>query len=74
MLILAKIKTKQQTNSVTKMEDGTYNIKVKAQPINNKANIEIIKILSNYFDIPQSKITIQTGNTYKIKRVILEEK
>ncbi len=74
MVILAKIKTKQQTSSITQIEDGTYYIKVRAQPINNQANIEVIKTISNHFNIPQSKITIQTGKTSKMKRIILEEK
>ncbi len=73
MIIEAKVKTKQQTNSIIKMDDGTYKISVKALPDKNKANIEIIRILNEYFKIPQSQITIVSGRTTAIKRIKLGE-
>ena len=74
MIIDAKVKTKQQTNSIIKMDDGTYKISVKALPDKNKANIEIIDLLSKHFDTPKSQISIQTGKNSTKKRIILEEK
>lgn len=56
------------------MEDGIYKISVKALPDKNKANIQVIDLLSKHFDIPKSQITIQTGKTSTRKRIILEEK
>jgi len=67
MIIEAKVKTKQQTNSITKMDDGTYKISVKALPDKNKANIEIIDLLSKHFDTPKSQISIQSGKTLQRK-------
>jgi uncharacterized protein YggU (UPF0235/DUF167 family) len=72
MIIEIKVKTKQQENSITRMEDGTYKISVKALPDKNKANIEVINLISKHFDIPKSQISIQTGQTSTKKRIILE--
>ncbi len=74
MILDVKVKTKQQSNSITQVEDGTYKISVKALPDKNKANIQVIDILSKHFDIPKSQIIIQTGKTSTKKRIILEEK
>ncbi len=74
MIIWAKVKTKQQAQSIEKLEDGTYKISVKALPDKNKANAEVIAILSKHFGVPQSNISIQSGKTSTKKKIILEEK
>ena len=55
------------------MDDGTYTISVKVLPMKNKANMEVIKILSKHFNIPKSQIIIQSGKTSHIKKIILGE-
>ncbi len=74
MVIFVKVKTKQKEQSIEEMDDGTYNISVRALPDKNKANTEVISILSKYFEIPKSQIYIQSGKTSTRKKVILEEK
>lgn len=61
MIIETIVKTKQKTSKVEELEDGTYKIYVKASPIDGKANIEIVKLLSKYFKVPQSNINIKLG-------------
>jgi hypothetical protein len=70
MTIETIIKTKQKTSHIEKLENGTYKIYVKASPIEGKANIEIIKLLSKYFKVPQSNINIKLGK--KTGRKIIE--
>lgn len=72
MIIEIKVKTKQQRNSITQMEDGTYKISVKALPDKNQANLEVINLISKHFDIPKSQISIHSGKTSTKKRIILE--
>ena len=52
------------------MADGTIKIKLKSAPENNKANEELIILLSKTFNIPGEKIIILTGK--KAKRKIIE--
>jgi len=42
-------------------------IKIKAKPLNGKANTYLIKYLSKELDIPQSNFTIIKGKTSRIK-------
>lgn len=70
MTIETIIKTKQKTSHIEKLENGTYKIYVKSPPIEGKANIEIIKLLSKYFKVPQSNINIKLGK--KTGRKIIE--
>jgi uncharacterized protein len=71
MRISVTVKPNSRLDKIEKTENG-YNIHVRAAPIENKANIAVIKLLSKYFDIPKSRIAIISG--LKSKRKIIEIK
>lgn len=50
-------------------EKSYYIIKLKSLPKNNKANIELIKLLSKHFNVSQKNIKIKHGLTNKNKIV-----
>ena len=70
MIITAKVKTNAKTNEIIKTDDG-YTILIKAAPIENKANLAIIKLLAKEFKIPASKVIIKKGLSSKIKQIEL---
>ena len=71
MTISIKVKTKQQKSQVEKLEDSSYLVSVKALPDKNKANIEIINLLSEYFNVTKSQIEIKSGKTSSRKIVAI---
>lgn len=46
-------------------------IKLKAQPKDNEANIELIKFLSKFLKIPKTNIILLKGNRSKNKTLLL---
>ena len=56
------------------MADGTIKIKLKSAPENNKANEELIKLLSQYFQVSSKCITIKTGQTAALKIIKIQPK
>ncbi|MGI5897666.1 MAG: DUF167 domain-containing protein [Candidatus Dojkabacteria bacterium] len=72
MKIELNVKTQQKVSKVEMRDDGIMNVFVKSSPIENKANVEIIKLLSKYYDIPKSSISIKTGKKSKRKIVEIE--
>ena len=56
-------------NLITEMDDGTLRIKLTAAPVDNEANIKLIKLLSEHLDVAKSKIKIVSGLTSKNKIV-----
>jgi len=69
MKLTIKIKTGQKSSEIIK--DGEdYIVKVKSQPHENKANEELIKLISKFFKTPISNIKIKSGT--KSKRKIIE--
>lgn len=69
MKITIKAKPSAKQNSVEKLPDGTYLVRVKAQARDGKANTAVIEALSAHFDRPKSFITILRGQSGKTKLV-----
>ena len=51
------------------MSDGSIKIKLKSTPENNKANQELIELLSDFFNVKTQQIKILSGQTTRIKLV-----
>lgn len=71
MIITAKIKSNAKTEVISRIGDDLYLIQIKAAPIENKANLAIIKLLAKKFKIPTSHVIIKKGLTSKIKQIEL---
>ena len=69
-----KIKIKLHPNSskeeIKKINENNLEVWIKEKPVDNKANIELIKILKKYF---KKEIKIKSGFTYRNKIVEVEE-
>ena len=48
-------------------------VKVTAVPENGKANVALIKLLSTFFKVPKSKISVIRGATSRIKHLEIQE-
>ncbi|MBI2667392.1 DUF167 domain-containing protein [Candidatus Woesearchaeota archaeon] len=68
MIIKVKVKTNSKNNDIIK-EDDFYKVNIKSQPENNKANIELIKLLTRYF---KKKARIINGFKSREKLLSLE--
>lgn len=52
--------------------DGNFAIKVAAPALENKANLRIIELLSNYLGIAKSHISINKGEHAKRKEILIQ--
>ena len=69
MQIQCIVKPKSKVDQITVNADGSLRIKIKAQPVDGKANEYLVKYLSDLFDLPKSNIEIMSGFTNSHKRV-----
>lgn len=71
---MIKIKIKLHPNSskeeIKKINENNFEVWVKEKPIDNKANIELIKILKKYF---KRNIKIKSGLTSRNKIVEIDK-
>ena len=67
MKIFVKVKTGVKNESIEKLDDTHFIVSVKDRPISGKANIAVIKALSEFLDVAQSRINIVRGLTSRNK-------
>ena len=61
MKIFVKVKPGTKKEEVTKIDDAHFVVSVKAPPVEGKANEAIVRVLSDYFNIPKSHVQILKG-------------
>jgi uncharacterized protein (TIGR00251 family) len=65
-----KVKPRSKTEGVTKEIDGdVYVVRVKAPPVEGKANRAVLKLLAKHFGVPESRLRIVSGLSSKNKVV-----
>jgi hypothetical protein len=69
MLLRVKIKPNSARDEIIREADGTLKIKIKAQPVEGKANKYLVKYLSGILDIPTSKIQLIKGESSVFKTI-----
>ena len=67
MKISVKVKPQAKEDRVNKIGENQFAVWVKAKAIEGKANQAVIKLLSKYFDIAQSKIVLLRGERARDK-------
>jgi len=66
-IISVKVTPRAKTASILEDLEGNLKVKLKAPPINGRANIELIELLSNYYQVHKNKIQITKGLTSRQK-------
>ena len=76
MQLLCIIKPQSKIDSVKVNPDNSLRIKIKAPPVDGKANEYLVAYLSQVFNLPQKNIRIISGFTSSHKRIniVAEEK
>ncbi|MEO0280596.1 MAG: DUF167 domain-containing protein [candidate division WOR-3 bacterium] len=67
-----KVYPESKRDEIVKISENSFEIKVREKPQKGEANKKVIKILSDYFKVPESKIRIIKG--FKEKNKIFEIK
>jgi len=69
MKIAVKVKPNSKTESVEKADNGEYIVRVKAPPVEGRANEAVRNVLAGHFGVSKSRIVIKHGSSGKRKLV-----
>lgn len=72
LIIEVKVKPNSKIEEVVEKE-GFYEVKVTTAPIEGKANERMIKLLSEYFNVPKKAIDIIRGETSRNKLISIKQ-
>ena len=72
MLLRIKVKPNSKTDDVIKEPDGSIKVRIKAPPVEGKANKYLVEFLAGYFGLSKSKVTLLKGETNQFKTLEIE--
>ena len=62
-------KNESQIRDKISREDIDVEVDLKAKPVDNEANKELISLLAKYYNVPRTAVSIVSGNKGRIKHV-----
>jgi uncharacterized protein len=71
MVLHIKAKPASRENRISRLEDGTLQVRIKAPAQDGKANAALISYLSTIFKVPKSSISLQAGSTSVYKKIAI---
>jgi uncharacterized protein len=66
-----KVKPGARVDELTELDDGTWQARVKAPPVDGKANAAVIALLAQHFGVPKARVQIKSGASGRFKLVTI---
>lgn len=71
-VIAVRVTPRSARDDVTGWQDGVLRVRLRAPPVDGKANEALRRLLADRLNVAPSAITIVSGETARIKRVQVE--
>jgi uncharacterized protein YggU (UPF0235/DUF167 family) len=68
-----KVKPGARVEDLTELPDGTWLARVKARPVDGKANAALIALVAAHFGLRKAQVSIRSGAAGRMKLVQLED-
>ena len=68
-----KVKPGSREEDLSELEDGSWVARVKAQPIDGKANAALVALVAKHFGLRKAQVRIKSGASGRMKLVHLED-
>ena len=67
-----KVKPGARVDELTELDDGTWQARVTAPPVDGKANAAVIALVAKYFGVPRSRVQLKSGAAGRTKLVRID--
>ena len=67
MKIFVRVKTGIKKENIKQISSNNFSVSVSARPEKGKANEAVLKIITEYFNVPLRKVKIHSGHISKEK-------
>lgn len=64
-----KVKPNSRVEELALLDDGTYEARVKAPPVDGKANTALIALIAGHFGVRKAQVVIKSGASGRLKLV-----
>lgn len=73
VILQVKVKPRARVSELTQAADGTWVAKLKAAPVDGKANKELVGLVVQRFQCRNAAVTIKAGASGRTKLVVVED-
>ena len=70
--IQVRVKPNARASALEEQPDGTWLARIKAQPIDGKANEELVGLVAGHFGLRKAQVSIRSGASGRMKLVQIE--
>jgi uncharacterized protein len=67
-----KVKPGARVDELIELEDGTWLARIKAPPVDGKANAGLIALVARRFEVQKSRVSIKSGASGRLKLVLVD--
>lgn len=71
-IIRVKVKPRARESSLAQVSDGTWLARVKAPPVEGRANSELIALVAQHFGCNKQAVSIKSGESGRLKLVRIQ--
>ncbi len=68
-VLRVKVKPGSRVDALEALADGSYVARVKAPPVDGKANAAVIELVAEHFGVRKSQVTIKSGASGRLKLI-----
>ncbi len=68
-----KVKPGSREEELSELDDGSWLARVRAQPVDGKANAALIALVAKHFGLRKAQVHIKSGASGRMKLVQLED-
>ena len=72
VVLQIKVKPRAKVSSLAQVADGTWVAKLKAPPVDGKANEELVALVAEHFNCRKAAVSIKSGASGRMKLVRVE--
>ena len=73
VLLQVRVKPRSRTAELVRAPDGTWIARLKAPPVDGKANAELIALVAAHLKCPKAAVSIKSGTTGRLKIVKVDD-
>ncbi len=70
--IEVRVKPNAKIEALEEQPDGTWLARIKAPPVDGRANEALIALVAKHFDVRKAQVSIRTGASARLKRLEIE--
>lgn len=69
MLLKVRVKPRSRVSGLAREADGTWLARIKAPPVDGRANEELVGLIAAHFNCLRAAVTVKSGVSGRIKLV-----